>query len=73
MVGARTEGSCSGNLQLGDLNPQLGFTVKITLVQPPALSISLAAAAAAAIAGLVRPITLVQRRDFASSTRAALQ
>ena len=33
MVGARTEGSCSGNLQLGDLNPQLGFTVKITLVQ----------------------------------------
>jgi hypothetical protein len=25
-------------------------------------------AAAAAIAGLVRPITLVQRRDFASST-----
>jgi hypothetical protein len=41
MVGARTEGSCSGNLQLGDLNPQLGFTVKITLVR---------------------------RRDFASST-----
>ena len=33
MVGARTEGSCSGNLQLGDLNPQLGFTVKITLVR----------------------------------------
>ena len=33
MVGARTEGACSGNLQLGDLNPQLGFTVKITLVR----------------------------------------
>jgi hypothetical protein len=33
MVGARTEGSCSGNLQLGDLNPRLGFAVRITLVR----------------------------------------
>jgi hypothetical protein len=24
---------CSGNLQLGDLNPQLGFTVKIALAR----------------------------------------
>jgi hypothetical protein len=33
MVGARTEGSCSGKPSARRSDPQLGFTVKITLVQ----------------------------------------